>query len=176
MRATLLNLKVAATLKAIYILLPSSHQVCVRKKEDGCHPPMLNSKLRSDSEGRSSVFSRLVETHKLDNKGKGSKTEAFPPRSARSFDPLSQRGKKWKAQRSKSFPRRYDGMLGMPSGDRLNRAPASNRSFVCRRSTKYSGEEAQSHLFVRMERNGMHLTNNLSDTTIAEGHLFLKFD
>jgi hypothetical protein len=100
---------------------------------------MLNSKLRSDSEGRSSVFSRLVETHKLDNKGKGSKTEAFPPRSARSFDPLSQRGKKWKAQRSKSFPRRYDGMLGMPSGDRLNRAPASNRSFVCRRSTKYSG-------------------------------------
>jgi hypothetical protein len=124
-----------------------------------------------------------VETHKLDNKGKGSKTEAFPPRSARSFDPLSQRGKKWKAQRSKSFPRRYDGMLGMPSGDRLNRAPASNRSFVCRRSTKYSGGGgrvkfiwAQSHLFVRMERNGMHLTNNLSDTTIAEGHLFLKVD
>jgi hypothetical protein len=29
---------------------------------------------------------------------------------------------------------------------------------------------------VRMERNGMHLTNNLSDTTIAEGHLFLKVD
>nr|CAB3467207.1 unnamed protein product [Digitaria exilis] len=115
------------------------HQVCVRKeKEDGCYPPMLHSKLRSDSEGRTSVFSRLVKTHKTHNQEKGSKTEAFPPKSAQSFDPLSQRKKKWKAQRCKSFPCHNYGMLDMPSGDWLNRAPASNHSFVWRRSTKYS--------------------------------------
>lgn len=116
------------------------HQVCVRKeKEDGCYPPMLNSKLHSDIEVRTSVFSRLVKTHKTHSQGKGSKTKALPPRNAQSFSPLSQRKKKRKAQRSKPFSCHNDRMLGMPSGDWLNRAPATNRSFVWRRSTKYSG-------------------------------------
>ncbi|OEL33592.1 hypothetical protein BAE44_0005389, partial [Dichanthelium oligosanthes] len=114
------------------------HQVCV-KKEDGCYPPMLNSKLRSDSEGRTSVFSRLVKTHKTNRQGKRSKTEAFPPRSAQFFNPLSQRKRQRKAQRSKPFPCHNDGMLDMPSGDRMNRVPASNHSLVWRRSTEYSG-------------------------------------
>ncbi|KAG2604514.1 hypothetical protein PVAP13_4NG068512 [Panicum virgatum] len=113
------------------------HHVCVRKeKEDGCDPPMLNSKLRSDSEGRTSVFSRLMKTHKTYIQGKRSNTEASPPISVQSFNPLSQREKKQKAQHSKPFPCQ---MLFMPSSDRLNRLPASNRSFVWRRSTKYSG-------------------------------------
>ncbi|CAL5046315.1 unnamed protein product [Urochloa decumbens] len=113
------------------------HQVCVRKKE-GCYPPVLNSKLRSDSEGRTSVFSRLVKTHKAYSKGKRSKTEAFPPRSAQSFNPLPQKKKQRKAQRSKP-PCHNGGMLDMPSGNKLTRVPASNHSFVWRRSTKYSG-------------------------------------
>ncbi|PUZ61975.1 hypothetical protein GQ55_4G321400 [Panicum hallii var. hallii] len=116
------------------------HHVCVRKeKEDECYPPMLNSKLRSDSEGRTSVFSRLVKTHKTYIQGKRSKTEASPPRGAQSFNPLSQRKKMQKAQHSKPFPCHNDRMLFMPSSDRLNRLPASNHSFVWRRSTKYSG-------------------------------------
>ncbi|KAG2609763.1 hypothetical protein PVAP13_4KG087100 [Panicum virgatum] len=116
------------------------HHVCVRKeKEDGYYLPMLNSKLRSDSEGRTSVFSRLVKTHKTYIQGKRSKTEASPPRSAQSFNPLSQREKKRKAQHSKPFPYHNDKILFMPSSNRLNRLPASNHSFVWRRSTKYSG-------------------------------------
>jgi hypothetical protein len=113
------------------------HQVCVRK-EDRCHPPVLNSKLHSDSEGRTSVFSRLVKTHKSRIKGKRSKTEAFPPRNAQSFNPLSQRKKQRKAQRSKPFPCQNYRMLDMPSDNRLNRV-AADHSFVWRRSTKYPG-------------------------------------
>ncbi|CAN6214903.1 unnamed protein product [Urochloa humidicola] len=113
------------------------HQVCVRK-EDGCYPPVLSSKLRSDSEGRTSVFSRLVKTHKTYSKGKRSKTEAFPPRSAQSFNPLSQKKKQRKAQHSKP-PYHNGGMLDIPSGNKLTRVPASSHSFVWRRSTKYSG-------------------------------------
>ncbi|KAJ1258243.1 hypothetical protein BS78_10G060000 [Paspalum vaginatum] len=114
------------------------HQVCVRK-EDGCYPPSLNSKLRADSEGRASVFSRLVRKRKTYNQGKRSKIEAFPPRSAESSNPLFQRKKQRKAQGNKSFLRHNDRMLNMPSADRLNSAPASNRSFVWRRSTEFSG-------------------------------------
>ncbi|TKW19958.1 hypothetical protein SEVIR_4G053800v4 [Setaria viridis] len=114
------------------------HQVCVRK-EDRCYPPVLNSKLHSDSEGRTSVFSRLVKTHKSCIRGKRSKTEAFPPRSAQSFNPLFQRKKQKKAQRGKPFPCQNDRMLDMSSGNRLNRVAASNHSFVGRRSTKCPG-------------------------------------
>jgi hypothetical protein len=119
-------------------------------------------------------------THPNMSKGKGSKTEAFP--GVLGILTPFLRGEK-SGRRSVASHFHVVMMECWVSGDRLNRAPASNRSFVCRRSTKYSGGGgrvkfiwAQSHLFMRMERNGMHLTNNLSDTTIAEGHLFLKVD
>jgi len=114
------------------------HQVCIRK-EDECYSPILDSKLCADSEGRTSVFSRLVRKNEIYNHRKRFKTEAFPPRSAEFSNALSQRKRQQKAQHNRPFPCRNDGMLDMPSADRLNRAPASNRSFVWRRSTKYSG-------------------------------------
>nr|CAB3469678.1 unnamed protein product [Digitaria exilis] len=55
------------------------HQVCVRKeKEDGCYPPILNSKLRSDSEGRTSVFSRIFTVRMFwEQEGRRGKQQHF---------------------------------------------------------------------------------------------------
>ncbi|KAG0513072.1 hypothetical protein BDA96_10G069500 [Sorghum bicolor] len=116
------------------------HHVYIRK-EDECYPPILDSKLRADSEGRTSVFSRLVRKNEIHNHRKRFKTEAFPPRSAEFSNALSQRKKQRKAQHNRPFPCHNDGMLDMPSADRLNKAPASNRSFVWTKSSggKQSG-------------------------------------
>ncbi|KAL6898007.1 hypothetical protein ACP4OV_006603 [Aristida adscensionis] len=116
------------------------HQACVRK-EDGCYPPMVNSKLRSDSGERRSVFSRLVRTHETFGQRKRSKTKAFPPRSAESPDPLSQRKKQWRAQHNKPLPCHNDSMFDMPSVHRLSGVPALDYSCVWsgkRKGTKFS--------------------------------------
>lgn len=44
------------------------HQVCIRKEDECCPPILGRSKLRADSEGRTSVFSRLVRKH---DRGRG---------------------------------------------------------------------------------------------------------
>ncbi|TVU12340.1 hypothetical protein EJB05_45978, partial [Eragrostis curvula] len=116
----------------------SFRQACVRK-EDGCHPLMVNSKLRSDIERRKSVFSRIVRANEVFNQRKRSKTKAFPQKGAEYFNPLYQTKKQRRAQK-KTFSCRNDGMLDKPSTDRMNGVQPLDNSFFWsdnRRSTKF---------------------------------------
>ncbi|KAK3131731.1 hypothetical protein QOZ80_6AG0510620 [Eleusine coracana subsp. coracana] len=118
----------------------SFHQDCVRK-EDGCHPLVVNSKLGSDTERRKSVFSRIVIANEVFNQRKRSKTKAFPQRSAESSNPLYLTKKQRRSQWNKPFPCQNHKMLDKPSADRLREVQALDNSFIWsdnRRSTKFS--------------------------------------
>jgi hypothetical protein len=114
-------------------------QACVRK-EDGCHPPMVSSKLRSDIERRKSVFSRIVKANEVFNQRKRSKTTSFPQRSTGSFNPLFQMKKQRRAQKKRPYPCQNVRTLDHPSSDRLGGVQALDNSFVWsdKRSTKFS--------------------------------------
>ncbi|XP_062233482.1 uncharacterized protein LOC133930772 isoform X2 [Phragmites australis] len=149
------------------------HQTCVRKGVER-YPPMVNSKLRSDSEGRKSVFSRLVRAHETFSQRKRSKTNAFPPRSAESFNPLSQRKKQWRAPRNRPIPCHNDGMLDMPSTDRLSGVPALDYSFFWSdngRSTKFSGVHESSEVSVKEEMRtpSLNFKQHANDSNVGGG-------
>uniref|UniRef100_A0A0E0L8H3 DCD domain-containing protein n=1 Tax=Oryza punctata TaxID=4537 RepID=A0A0E0L8H3_ORYPU len=105
------------------------HQACARK-EDECYPPVVNFKLRSDSEGRSSVFSRLLGKPKTLGPRKMSSAKAFPSMNAVSSGHLPQRKKQWRKKQSKPFPCDRGGVLGTHQANKLRRIPALDYSFV----------------------------------------------
>ncbi|KAF2925439.1 uncharacterized protein [Oryza sativa Japonica Group] len=102
------------------------HQACAIK-EDECYPPVVNFKLRSDSEGRSSVFSRLLGKPRTLGPRKKSSAKAFPSMSS---GHLPQRKKQWRKKQSKPFPCDRDGVLGTHQANKLRRIPALDYSFV----------------------------------------------
>uniref|UniRef100_A0A0E0DXT7 DCD domain-containing protein n=1 Tax=Oryza meridionalis TaxID=40149 RepID=A0A0E0DXT7_9ORYZ len=102
------------------------HQACARK-EDECYPPVVNFKLCSDSEGRSSVFSRLLGKPRTLGPRKKSSAKVFPSMSS---GHLPQRKKQWRKKQSKPFPCDRDGVLGTHQANKLRRIPAFDYSFV----------------------------------------------
>ncbi|XP_015694301.1 uncharacterized protein LOC102714471 [Oryza brachyantha] len=105
------------------------HQAYARK-EDGCYPPVVNSKLHADHEERTSVFSRLMGKSKNFGPRKKFKAKAFPSMNAVSFSHLPQRKKQWRKQHSKPFPCDRDGILGTNQDNKMSRNPALDYSFV----------------------------------------------
>uniref|UniRef100_A0A0D9WMG1 DCD domain-containing protein n=1 Tax=Leersia perrieri TaxID=77586 RepID=A0A0D9WMG1_9ORYZ len=112
-------------------------------KDDECCPPAVNSKLRSDTEERTSVFYRLLGKPKTFGPRKKSKAKAFPSMDAVSFGHLPRRKKQWRKQHSKPFPSDRGGMLGTDPVSKLSRGPALDYSFVWddSRSTNFLGEK-----------------------------------
>ncbi|KQK19373.1 uncharacterized protein LOC100837338 isoform X2 [Brachypodium distachyon] len=156
------------------------HQPCDRKKSE-YHPPMANSKLRSDNEDRKSVFARLMGRPRSFSQREKSKINPFSSKNVKSFSPLSRRKKRRRTQQNKPFPCDNRGTLDMPSADKMRRIPALDYSFVWdddRRYNKFSGGKPSNiqtslHPFVREDVNKLDLFAKEPDRHEASKKLFV---
>ncbi|CAM0913017.1 unnamed protein product [Alopecurus aequalis] len=150
-------------------------------KEDYCHQPMENSKLRADIEGRKSVFARLLGRPK--SFSQKSKTKPFASMNAKSFSPLShsQRKKRRRAQQNKTFRCDKRAMFDMPLADKMRRIPALNYSFVWdddRRSNKFTGGKPSNiqtgqHPYLREDVNRWDVSTKEPDRYDASKKMFV---